>query len=152
MTVTDAPLVSAVSPDQVGLIADKLRSWRDEMPDVRLEDFEAGTVQAFAVTLDGVVVGGYLMVGIPMANEIVLLAINPAHRRRGFGRMCCMDALFRSGKRPLVLTANDASIGFAKAVGFKLVGKRKQPDGSLLSRLGWHAPRPKSDPNAPAGC
>ena len=70
--------------------------------------------QACAVTLDGRVVGGYLMIHVPMANEIVLLAIDPAYRRRGLGRMCCMDALFRSGKRPLVLTANDDSVGFAK--------------------------------------
>ena len=151
MTVSDAPLVSAVSPELVALIAGKLRSWRDDMPDVRLEEYEPGAVQAYAVTLDGVVVGGYLMIGIPMANEIILLAINPEYRRRGFGRMCCMDALFRSGKRPLVLTASDTSVDFAKAVGFKLVGKRKQPDGTVLTRLGWHAPRPKSDPNAP-GC
>jgi ribosomal protein S18 acetylase RimI-like enzyme len=152
MTVTDAPQVSAVSQDHVELVADKLNSWRDGMPEVNLEDFAAADLQVFAVTLNGVVVGGYLMVGIPMANEIVLLAINPEYRFRGFGRMCCMDALFRSGKRPLVLTANDASVGFAKAVGFKLVGKRKQPDGTVLTRLGWHAPRPKNDPNAPAGC
>jgi ribosomal protein S18 acetylase RimI-like enzyme len=152
MTVTDAPLVSAVSHDDVALIADKLNAWRDKMPAVNVADFEVSELQAFAVTLNGVVVGGYLMVGIPMANEIVLLAIDPRYRFRGFGRMCCMDALFRSGKRPLVLTANDASVGFAKAVGFKLVGKRKQPDGTVLTRLGWHAPRPKNDPNAPAGC
>lgn len=147
MTVTDAPLVRPVDPDQVAAIADKLRSWRDDMPDVRLTDFEPGAVQAFAVTLDDLVVGGYLMIGIPMANEIVLLAIDPAYRHRGFGRMCCMDALFRSGKKPLVLSANDASVGFAKAVGFKLVGKRKQPDGTMLTRLGWHAPRRKSGSN-----
>ena len=152
MTVTDAPLVSAVAPNDVALIADKLNAWRDGMPAIQLDNFEAEQLQAYAVTVNGVVVGGYLMVGIPMANEIVLLAIDPNYRFRGYGRMCCMDALFRSGKRPLVLTANDASVGFAKAVGFKLVGKRKQPDGTTLTRLGWHAPRPKNDPNAPAGC
>jgi hypothetical protein len=61
-----------------------------------------------------------------------------------------MDALFRSGKRPLVLTANDESVGFARSVGFKIVGKRRQPDGSSLTRLGWHAPRPSDDPNGGA--
>ena len=152
MTVTDAPQVSPVAPEQTDLIIDKLNAWRDDMPAVDPAALADKQPQVFAVTLDGKVVGGYLMAQIPMANEIVLLAIDPACRLRGLGRMCCMDALFRSGKRPLVLTANDASLGFARTVGFKLVGKRKQPDGSMLTRLGWHAPRPKSDPNAPPGC
>jgi len=152
MTVTDAPQVSQVAPEQTDLVIDKLNAWRDEMPAIDPNALMDKQPQAFAVTLDGRVVGGYLMIHIPMANEIVLLAIDPAYRRRGLGRMCCMDALFRSGKRPLVLTANDASVGFARTVGFKLVGKRKQADGSILTRLGWHAPRPKSDPNAPPGC
>ena len=152
MTVTDAPQVSPVALEQTDLIIDKLNAWRDEMPEIAPNALADKQPQAFAVTLDGRVVGGYLMIHIPMANEIVLLAIDPAYRRRGLGRMCCMDALFRSGKRPLVLTANDASVGFARTVGFKLVGKRKQADGSMLTRLGWHAPRPKSDPNAPPGC
>jgi len=152
MTVTDAPQVSQVAPEQTDLVIDKLNAWRDEMPAIDPNALMDKQPQAFAVTLDGRVVGGYLMIHIPMANEIVLLAIDPAYRRRGLGRMCCMDALFRSGKRPLVLTANDASVGFARTVGFKLVGKRKQADGSMLTRLGWHAPRLKSDPNAPPGC
>jgi len=152
MTVTDAPQVSQVAPEQTDLVIDKLNAWRDEMPAIDPNALMDKQPQAFAVTLDGRVVGGYLMIHIPMANEIVLLAIDPAYRRRGLGRMCCMDALFRSGKRPLVLTANDASVEFARTVGFKLVGKRKQADGSMLTRLGWHAPRPKSDPNAPPGC
>lgn len=152
MTVTDAPQVVAIAPEQTALIANKLNEWRDHMPALDLDAVADSNPQAFAVTLNGKVIGGYVMTSIPMANEIVSLAVDPAYRRRGFGRMCCMDALFRSGKRPLVLTADDASVGFAKAVGFKLVGKRKQPDGTFLTRLGWHAPRPSSDPNTPPGC
>ena len=114
MTVTDAPQVSQVAPEQTDLVIDKLNAWRDEMPAIDPNALMDKQPQAFAVTLDGRVVGGYLMIHIPMANEIVLLAIDPAYRRRGLGRMCCMDALFRSGKRPLVLTANDASVGFAR--------------------------------------
>jgi GNAT superfamily N-acetyltransferase len=139
-------------PEQTDLILTKLNSWRDGMPLVDMAALADKQPQAFAVAVGGRMVGGYVMIKIPMANEIALLAIDPAYRRRGLGRMCCMDALFRSGKRPLVLTADDASVGFARAVGFKLVGKRRQPDGSMLTRLGWHAPRPKSDPNAPPGC
>jgi ribosomal protein S18 acetylase RimI-like enzyme len=152
MTVTDAPEVRLISPDVIGLIVDKLNSWCDDMPEINLDKYNPASLQVFAVPPNGVVVGGYVMVAIPMAHEIIALAIDPEYRRRGFGRMCCMDALFRSAKRPLVLTANDASVDFAKAVGFKLIGKRKQPDGTVLTRLGWHAPRPKTDPHAPAGC
>jgi ribosomal protein S18 acetylase RimI-like enzyme len=152
MTVTNAPQVSPVAPEQATLVVAKLNTWCDQMAAVDLDVLGDKQPQVFAATLDGRVVGGYVMIQIPMANEIVLLAINPEYRRRGLGRMCCMDALFRSGKRPLVLTANDASVDFAKTVGFKIVGKRRQPDGTMLTRLGWHAPRPKSDPNAPPGC
>jgi ribosomal protein S18 acetylase RimI-like enzyme len=152
MTVTDAPVVSQVAAEMIPIVAGKLNEWRDGMPFVDIDTLPAGDLQAFVVTLNGVVIGGYLMTAIPMASEIVSLAVNPEFRNRGFGRMCCMDALFRSGKRPLVLSANDDSVGFAKAVGFKMVGKRKQPDGSMLTRLGWHAPRPSTDPNTPHGC
>jgi ribosomal protein S18 acetylase RimI-like enzyme len=107
--------------------------------------------QAFAVTVNGETVGGYLLTNIGPAIEIQLLAIDPAHRRNGHGRMCCMDALFRSGNRPLVLNADETSAGFAKAVGFKIIGKRRLPDGGSMYRFGWHAPRPGSDPNK-AGC
>jgi ribosomal protein S18 acetylase RimI-like enzyme len=152
MTVTDAPQVSPVAPEQAELVVDKLNTWCERMAPADMAALRDKRPQVFAATLDGRVVGGYVMTQIPMANEIVLLAINPEYRRRGLGRMCCMDALFRSGTRPLVLTANDESVDFAKTVGFKIVGKRKQPDGTMLTRLGWHAPRPKSDPNAPPGC
>ena len=152
MTVTDAPQVHAVAPDGVRIVAGKLNEWREGMPAVDVERFGEGDVMAFALSINGRMVAGYLMVGIQMANEIIALAVDPAHRKKGYGRMCCMDALFRSGKRPLVLTADEGCVPFAKAVGFKIVGKRKQPDGAVLTRMGWHAPRPTSDPNTPAGC
>ena len=152
MTVTDAPSVGPVAAEHVAQITGKLNGWRDDMPEVTPGDFSDPDPQAFAVTINGEIAGGYLMVAIPMANEIVALAIDPAHRRRGLGRMCLLDALFRSGKRPLVLTASDSSVGFARAVGFKVIGKRKLADGAVMTRLGWHAPRPLTDPTAPPGC
>jgi GNAT superfamily N-acetyltransferase len=150
--VDDAPQVHPVAPDGVWIVASKLNEWRDGMPEIDLGRYRDGDLQAFALSLSGRMAAAYLMTSTEMANEIVALAVDPAHRLRGFGRMCCMDALFRSGNRPLVLTANDACVPFAKAVGFKIVGKRKQPDGAVLTRMGWHAPRPSTDPNKPAGC
>lgn len=146
------PRVGAL-PDELGgnLIA-LLNSWRDDMPAIDPDAVLEDDTQLIGVTVEGKVVGGYILRSIPMAFEMVGLAIKPEFRRRGLGRMCCMDALFRAGKRPLVLTASETSAPFAKAVGFKIVGKRKQPDGSSLVRLGWHAPRPTADPNNPLAC
>jgi len=71
MTVTDAPQVSPVAPEQTDLVIDKLNAWRDEMPEIDPNALADKQPQAFAVTLDGRVVGGYLMIHIPLANEIV---------------------------------------------------------------------------------
>jgi ribosomal protein S18 acetylase RimI-like enzyme len=146
-TTPQSPVVSPVAPKDAPALANRLNEWRDGMPAVEV----GAESQAFALTVGGETVGGYLMTNIGPANEVQLLAIDPAHRRKGHGRMCCMDALFRSGKRPLVLNADEAAAGFAKAVGFKIIGKRRQPDGGSMYRFGWHAPRPGSDPNK-SGC
>jgi ribosomal protein S18 acetylase RimI-like enzyme len=97
----------------------------------------------YGVVQDGELVGAYLLRKVTMSNEIVYLAIAPKYERRGLGKMCLFDALFRSGKRPLVVEADDSNLAFFKQSGFKLVGKRKGADGSPRYRLGWHAPIPK---------
>jgi hypothetical protein len=68
--------------------------------------------------------------------------------------MCLYDALLRSGKRPVVVECDERCFPFFRAVGFKLVGKRKTADGSARYRLGWHAPRPKApgEPEGPGHC
>jgi RimJ/RimL family protein N-acetyltransferase len=122
------------------------------MPEVEAALSTSDDALFVAASVDGTVVGGYVLRRSDMSFEMIGLAINPAFRKRGIGKMCCMDALFRAGKSPLVLTANAESEAFAKTVGFKLVGKRKQPDGTFLIRMGWHAPRPGADPNDPLAC
>ena len=148
MSIAHSPLVSPVDPASAPEIVTILNGWRDAMPAVELDDGH----QVYALTLDEQTVGGYVMTNIGPANEILLLAIDPARRRHGYGRMCCMDALFRSGKRPVVLNSDEAAVGFAKAVGFKIVGKRRGADGGAMFRLGWHAPRPTADPSSRSGC
>jgi ribosomal protein S18 acetylase RimI-like enzyme len=112
----------------------------------------AGAVQAarqdddsslFGLFVEGELAGAYILRKVQLSNEISYLAISPNHERRGNGKMCLYDALLRSGKRPLVVEADDSNLGFFKSCGFKLVGKRKGPDGSPRYRLGWHAPIPK---------
>jgi len=77
-----------------------------------------------------------------LSLEVTLLAVAEGRRRRGFGRACLQDALRRAGKRPLVAEMDDDALGFYRAVGFKLVGRRRHPSGTVRYRLGWHAPRP----------
>lgn len=75
-----------------------------------------------------------------MANTIAFIGVRSDHQRRGIGRLCLQDALRRSGKRPLVAETDDDGLGFYKACGFKLVGRRVHPSGRVRYRLGWHAP------------
>jgi GNAT superfamily N-acetyltransferase len=137
-----SPRVASVSAEQQSELTMALDRWRGTMPGIGPNILSSEGVMAFAAFEGEQIVGGYLLASIPMANEIHGLAVDPQYRRQGLGRLLCMDALFRSGKRPLVLTVNDESTPFAKAVGFKIIGKRKQADGTFLTRVGWHAPRP----------
>ena len=147
-TTSSSPVVSTVAAEDAPGLIELLNVWREAMPAVG----DDADLQVFAVAVDGEIVGGYVMADFGPANEIRLLAISPRHRRHGHGRMCCMDALFRSGNRPLVLTTDEAAAGFAKAVGFKIIGKRRHADGTSMYRFGWHAPRPGTDPSNRSGC
>lgn len=97
----------------------------------------------YGLTVDGELAAVYILRKVTMMNEIACLAVAEGHRRRGHGRACLYDALLRSGRRPLVVETDDEAVGFYRACGFKLVGKRKRPDGMVRYRLGWHAPLPK---------
>jgi ribosomal protein S18 acetylase RimI-like enzyme len=97
----------------------------------------------YGLTVDGELAAVYVLRKVPLMNEIACLAVAEGHRRRGHGRACLHDALLRSGRRPLVVETDDETVGFYRACGFKLVGKRKRPDGVTRYRLGWHAPLPK---------
>ena len=108
--------------------------------------------QLLELLVDGELAGAYILRKVGMANEISLLAIDGDHRKQGYGRMCAMDALLRSGRRPLTAEADEACFPFYKAIGFKLVGKRKNPDGTFRYRFGWHAPRPNADGSGTIPC
>jgi ribosomal protein S18 acetylase RimI-like enzyme len=83
-----------------------------------------------------------------MSLEVLYLTVGPAYRRQGYGRACLQDALRRAGKRPLVAETDDEGLPFYQACGFKLIGRRKHPNGTVRYRLGWHAPR--TGPATPA--
>lgn len=96
----------------------------------------------YALIDGGELVAVYALRRHGLSLEVPLLAVAEGRRRQGFGRACLADALRRAGKRPLVAEADDATLAFYRAVGFKLVGKRRADDGVTRYRLGWHAPRP----------
>ncbi|MGH2535586.1 MAG: GNAT family N-acetyltransferase [Thermomicrobiales bacterium] len=102
----------------------------------------------YGITDGGQLVAVYILRKIELANELTAIAVREDRRRQGVGRACLQDALRRSGRRPLTVEADDDTLAFYKACGFKLVGRRKQPDGTMRYRLGWHMPglrRPIAD-------
>lgn len=113
-----------------------------------IEARDGGANRVFGGLLDGQLVGAYTLRRDGMANEVGIIAVAKEHRRRGFGRVLLMDALRRSGRRPLVAETDAEGLPFYKACGFKMVGRRKQPDGTFRYRIGWHAPTgaPKTAP------
>jgi ribosomal protein S18 acetylase RimI-like enzyme len=102
--------------------------------------------EVYGLTVHGELVAVYVLKKIPLSLEVTALAVAEAHRRQGHGRSCLTDALRRAGKRPLVAETDEAGLPFYKAVGFKVVGRRKGPGGTPRYRLGWHAPRLRPPP------
>lgn len=96
--------------------------------------------RVFGGIMDGKLVGVYTLRRDGMANAIGHIAVAKDHRKRGIGRALLTDALRRSGRRPLVAETDEEGLGFYKACGFKMVGRRKQPSGEFRYRIGWHEP------------
>ena len=80
---------------------------------------------------------------VHLMNEVVALAVIPGFRGHGIGELALADAIRRAGKRPLVAEAPESMRPYFLKRGFKMVGKRKGPDGEFRYRLGAHAPRQK---------
>jgi ribosomal protein S18 acetylase RimI-like enzyme len=107
----------------------------------RIAEFEEESkTVVYGGFIDHQLIASYVLKRDGMANEVGLIAVNEGHRKRGIGKLLLQDALRRSGKRPLVAETDDESLGFYKACGFKLVGRRKHPSGTVRYRVGWHAP------------
>lgn len=91
--------------------------------------------------LEDTLIGTYTIERDGMANQVSLIAVVPDRRLQGFGKVMLLDALRRSGRRPLTAETDEDSLGFYKACGFKMVGRRKHPSGVFRYRVGWHGPR-----------
>ncbi|MGH2561274.1 MAG: GNAT family N-acetyltransferase [Thermomicrobiales bacterium] len=108
--------------------------------DILAEARAAEDARIRGMFLDDRLVAAYILRKTGMANEISHIAVAPDHRRQGYGRSCLVDAVKLSGKRPLVAETDDEALGFYKACGFKLIGRRRHPSGAMRYRLGWHMP------------
>lgn len=95
--------------------------------------------------LDNQLIGAYTIERDGMANQVTIIAVDPEFRRKGFGKTMLLDALRRSGRRPLTAETTEDALEFYKKSGFKMVGRRKQPSGEFHYRVGWHAPRNTED-------
>ena len=83
---------------------------------------------------------------VHLMNEVMALVVIPGFRGHGIGELALADAIRRAGKRPLVVEASESQRPYFLKRGFKLVGKRKGPDGAFRYRLGAHAPRKQPGP------
>lgn len=77
-----------------------------------------------------------------LTAELDAIAVAPGYCGQGHGRACLEHALLLVGRRPLAVETDEATLGFYRACGFKLVGKRRRPDGAFRYRLAAHAKRP----------
>ena len=137
--------------EAAAILADATGAGTVEAAQAKLSEARAsGPNRVFGGIIDDQLVGAYTLRRDGMANEVGIIAVAKDHRRRGFGRILLMDALRRSGRRPLVAETDEEGLPFYKACGFKMVGRRKQPDGTFRYRIGWHAPRPAA-PQASQG-
>ena len=96
----------------------------------------------YAAFADGRPLALYVLRKVGVTTELVLVGVAPdADASLGLETAAVRDAGARVGKRPLTVETTEAAMAWYKAHGFRLVGRRKRPDGSWSFRLGWHAPR-----------
>jgi ribosomal protein S18 acetylase RimI-like enzyme len=135
------PLPADRDDDAATLLADATGEGTPDAARGHLETARAGGAdRVLGATLDGDLVGAYTLVRDGMANQVGIIGVRADHRRRGIGRALLQDALRRSGRRPLTAETDEEGLGFYKACGFKMVGRRKHPSGTFRYRIGWHAP------------
>lgn len=139
------PLASGDDAQAAQILASATGDGTPEAAQIRIDEARAaGADRVIGGWLNDTLIGAYTLERDGMANEVRLIAVSPDHRLHGFGKVMLYDALRRSGRRPLTAETDDDALGFYKACGFKMVGRRKHPSGVFRYRVGWHAPKPGS--------
>ena len=140
------PLAASDDSRAAEILADATGDGTAEAAQVDMDRARAaGDDRVIGGWLNDTLISAYLIERDGMANEVTLIAVTPEQRKQGFGKIMLMDALRRSGRRPLTAETDDESLGFYKKCGFKMVGRRKHPSGVFRYRVGWHAPRDGDD-------
>ena len=135
------PLPASRDPEAAAILAAATGAGTPGAAQVKLDEARTGgNDRVLGASMDGELVGAYTLVRDGMANQLGIIAVRQDHRRRGIGRALLQDALRRSGRRPLTAETDEEGLPFYKACGFKMVGRRKQPDESFRYRIGYHAP------------
>lgn len=135
------PLPASRDADAATILADATGAGTPEAAQEKLAEARAGGEnRVIGASVNGQLVAAYTLVRDGMANQVGILGVHADHRRRGIGRALLQDALRRSGRRPLTAETDEEGLPFYKACGFKMVGRRKAPDGTFRYRIGWHAP------------
>lgn len=141
------PLAASDDDAAARILADATGEGTPEAAQVRIDEARAGGAdRVIGGWLNDSLIAAYTLRRDGLANEVALIAVTPDFRKRGFGKMMLLDALRRSGRRPLTAETDDDALAFFKACGFKMVGRRKHPSGVFRYRVGWHAPRGDADP------
>ena len=96
----------------------------------------------FGMVMDGHLAAIYALRRAHLMNELELLVVAETMRGKGIGKAALSDAVRRSGRRPLALECDETLRPYFLKNGYKMVGKRKGPNGKPRYRLGAHAPRP----------
>lgn len=139
------PLASSDDAQATQILASATGEGTPEAAQIRIDEARsAGADRVIGGWLNDALIGAYTLERDGMANEVRLIAVAQDHRMQGFGKVMLYDALRRSGRRPLTAETDDDALGFYKACGFKMVGRRKHPSGVFRYRVGWHAPKPGS--------
>lgn len=140
------PLAAENDPTAASVLAEATGENTVEAAQIVIERArEGGNERVIGGWLNDQLIGAYTIERDGMANQVTLIAVAPEFRRKGFGKTMLLDALRRSGRRPLTAETDNDALEFYKKCGFKMVGRRKHPSGVFRYRVGWHAPRHTED-------
>lgn len=147
MTEPTRPHFAPIEPEQEPAVASLLVS---AMPGIS-PDGAAGFLATLrtdpgatvvAALADGQATAAYVLRKVGVTSELLLVVADPAaDPALGLEAAAVRDAGNRVGRRPLTVETSERALEWYKGLGFKLVGKRRKPDGSWGYRLGWHGRR-----------
>lgn len=114
-----------------------LRAAGEADPDRLLTELRADPAATlYAIVKHDAVVALYGLRKVGLTLELRPLAATTAWEEW----LALKDAVARAGKFPVVVEADEAGAKTYRQMGFRLVGKRRAPDGTTRYRLGWHTP------------